>query len=361
MMSVKSIAIYDDLGLKMQQRLIRDEYVEGAVNEMIGTAIQTGASDIVIEPSLKQFSRVRFRLNGLFYPVTELKKEDSERIISRLKVLADIPVYLQGRALEGRIEFQDRDDCIGDCSEYGRVELRMSSIPAIGGQRVALRILDPRKSFKELEHLGFPDDICEELKEIVSRKQGLFIICGPTSSGKTTTLYALLKYIHSQFSQTKQVIVIEDPVEFPLDGVPQIQVSDDSGFGFEEALKAVLRQDPEVIGLGEIRDGATARMAVRAALTGHMVLGTVHAGCAEEVPGRLRDLGTDRRLLAGALSGVFLQRLGQKKCDCPEGCDKCLGTGIAGRIPYGVFTPVTSDFRNRILSREVFYGDYDDE
>lgn len=340
-----TLPVLTTLGIRIQQRMQTEQYVENAVNDLLTCVIDIGASDLIFEPDNNGDARIRARLHGRFYDIVTLQKKDADRCVSRLKVMADIPVYIQGKALEGRIDYALSDDALP-------VEFRMSSVPTIGGQRVVLRILDPAKNFRSLDKLGFDSEIYTALTDILIQEQGLFIVCGPTSSGKTTTLYALLHHITSNYGQTRQVIMIEDPVEFPVNGVPQIQVNEYTGFGFEEALKAVLRQDPEVIGLGEIRDGATARMAVRAAMTGHLVLGTVHAGCAEEVPGRLRDLGVDRRLLANSLTGILSQRLVTVACTCSDGCSRCLGTGISGRSPHAVFTPVTSRMREAILTRK---------
>jgi type II secretory ATPase GspE/PulE/Tfp pilus assembly ATPase PilB-like protein len=347
--------IIRDIELEILDRLEREKYVESAVRVILDQAVLLGASDVLLEPGRSHSVQVKYRINGRFHPVTILPDMHAERILSRIKVLSGIPVYLHGKALEGRLEV---------LVSGRKVEMRASMVPAVNGERTVLRVLDPERLFKSMEDLGFDTLLSNRLENAIQLDQGLIVICGPTSSGKTTTLYAILDHIAHNQGMTRQIICIEDPVEFSLERIPQIEINDDAGFGVEQALKAVLRQDPEVIGIGEVRDPVTARMAVRAALTGHLVICTLHAGSPFEAPSRLRELGVDRRLLAGALSAILHQDLKHISCSChpcPDAADatarplpdcvKCLGTGIAGRKAFGNLLIPDAAFRRMIIDR----------
>jgi len=346
-----------DLASRVMKCLESEKYVASGVDLILKSGVDIQASDILMEPERGTSYRIRYRVNGRFHTLVSLPEIHADRVKSRLKVLANIPVYVQGTAQDGRLEV---------VAAERTVEIRMSVIPVVKGERAVLRLLDPERTFRSLDQLGFKENICTGLAALLKRDQGLIIICGSTSSGKTTTLYALLDRISREQGETRQVILVEDPVEFPLPDIAQVQVNENSGFGFEAALRAVLRQDPEVIGLGEIRDSITARMAIRSALTGHLVLGTLHAGSPEEVPARLRELGADRRLVAGAITGILAQKLNLVACSCGDtaaeitpdpSCKSCLGTGISGRKAEGKLVEPDADFRNMVLNRAEMRGE----
>ncbi len=347
--------IFQSLANGILQGIQSENTVSAGVDMILQHAVKTQASDILLEPRGDGRYLIRYRINGRFHTLLNIPATHADRVMNRLKVLANIPVYVTGKALDGRI------DMPGD---HHKIEIRMSVVPVVKGQRAVLRILDPDRTFKSLTALGFSEDVEGQLAGLIQRDQGLIVVCGSTSSGKTTTLYALLDAVAAAQGDTRQIILVEDPVEYSLERIPQIQVNEENGFGFEAALRAMLRQDPEVIGIGEIRDRVTAKTAVRAALTGHLVLATLHTGSPEEVPARLRELGADRRLTAGALIGILHQTLMPLPCSCrnrethPETsrspvCDICLDTGISGRKARGTLRVPDADFRRRILNRDA--------
>ena len=283
-----------------------DELASGSpvinlVNSLINRAIRDKASDIHIETSRTR-SRVRFRIDGLLYEVMAPRHDLHPAIVSRLKVMANMDIAERRMPQDGRIQV----------STKGRaVDLRFSSLPGIFGEKVVLRVLDKDHSILDINKIGMTDQNLERFKKLLARSHGLILVTGPTGSGKTTTLYAAINHLKSI---EKNIVTIEEPVEYQVDIVNQNQVNDAIGLTYPKMLKHILRQDPDIIMVGEIRDEETARIAVQAALTGHLVLSTLHTNDALSAVSRLMDMGVEPYLLASAVIGVVAQRLIRQIC-----------------------------------------------
>lgn len=314
---------------------------------LISQALCRQAGDLTID---RQEGRavVSFKIDGVFYPAVDFEPDQGERIINCLKTAAGMILYRRDAIQEGRITKN---------TKQGPQDIRVSVMPSEGGERAAVRLFDKLKGTSSLEDLGFSTDILQKFDQLTKSTSGLYIICGPAGSGKTTTLYALLRRLKKVRGAMAGIIALEDPVEYRLEGITQIQVEHGGALDFANVLKSCLRQDPGVLMVGEIRDAETADAAVRAALTGHLVLSSLHCGRAAEAPARLSDLGVRPFLLNSALKSVFCQRLVRKICPhCagemnlgPEeaglwetgkapdkyksgaGCEQCRGTGYLGR------------------------------
>lgn len=325
------------------------------VNYIIQTAIKEGASDIHIEPSEKKL-KVRFRIDGVLFEMMNPPGSMSSAITSRLKIMANLDIAERRIPQDGRIR----------CTVGGRkLDLRMSTLPSGYGEKTVMRILDTKSIQVELADLGFDESTYNLWAKEVKAPHGIILVTGPTGSGKTTTLYASL----GELDKNKlNISTVEDPIEYHLDGVTQTQTHEKIGMTFAKALKALLRQDPDVIMLGEIRDHETAHTAVQAALTGHLVLSTLHTNDAPSSVTRLVNVGLEPFLVGAALNGVLAQRLIRRLCkNCAEeeapseelreylemqgmptertwvskGCDKCRSTGYSGRV--GIYELLTVD------------------
>lgn len=284
--------------------------VVNLVNALIQRAIRDGASDIHIEPSRKK-SRVRFRLDGVLYEVMNPAPEMYPAIISRLKVMANLDIAERRLPQDGRIQVNTQ----------GRaVDLRLSTLPGMYGEKVVLRVLDKNKSLLDIDKLSMSEANKSSFIKLLKRSHGLILVTGPTGSGKTTTLYAAINYLNSI---EKSIVTIEDPVEYQVDIVNQNQVKDMIGLTFAKLLKHVLRQDPDIIMVGEIRERETAEIAVQAALTGHLVLSTLHTNESTGAITRLIEMGIEPYLLSSSLIGVVAQRLIRTVCQ------KCKTTYLA--------------------------------
>jgi general secretion pathway protein E len=304
------------------------------IQALIREAADRGASDLTFEPEADGGLAVLARIDGVRLPMARLPAADAARAIARLKSLAGLPSYISDEAQDGRI---DRSQgVVGD--------LRLSVLPTVRGERVAIR-LPACGELPAPAALGFPAAAVRELQRLVRRPDGLLILAGPTGSGKTTTLHSLITDLIAT-RDDRHVLMIEDPVERQLAGTTQVEIASHRGFGFSEALAAALRHDPDVIVVGEIRDPATALASVRAALTGHLVLSTVHASRAADVVPRLCEMGVDPALLMPALHGVAAQRLVRRRhADCRgEGCAGC-HRGWSGR--RGIIDLMLLDQQNR--------------
>ncbi len=310
--------------LKKLQGIAEEPPVIRLVNTMIIEAVHKGASDIHIEPE-EDTLRIRFRLDGLLHERTSPPKYLQSAIISRIKVMADLDISERRIPQDGRIQIK---------MEGRDIDIRFSCIPTIYGENVVLRLLDRSRVILELKQLGFSSSILSQYKKLISFPHGIILVCGPTGSGKTTTLYTSLNAINSE---DKNIITIEDPIEYHLAGIRQMQVNPKIDLSFAEGLSAVLRQDPDVIMVGEIRNAETAKAAVQAALTGHLVFSTLHTNDAPSAVTRLVDMGVEPFLISSSVIGVLSQRLVRTICtECKgKGCKGCLKTGLRGRI--GIF------------------------
>ncbi|CAM2069678.1 Type II/IV secretion system protein [Sulfidibacter corallicola] len=330
-----------------------DEKIVRWVQELLTEAVTTGASDIHVEPRTHRV-QVRFRQDGRLQVVRDFGLEYRDELISRVKVLADLDIAEKRRPQDGKIQITVR----------GRaVDFRVSTIPTGKGEKLVIRVLDQSQGQWQLEKLGMPEPIEAAVREGIGRPHGLVLVTGPTGSGKTTTLYAALQEIKND---QLNIMTIEDPIEYQIDGLNQSQVRPALGYGFSDALRSFLRQDPNVIMVGEIRDGETADMSIRASLTGHLVLSTLHTNTAPGAVPRLIDIGAEPYLVASALHLVVAQRLVRRLCpDCKaedtrsadtirkydlpaeasetfwngRDCPRCQQTGYRGRC--GVFEAFT--------------------
>ncbi len=315
------------------------------VNTLIADAMEFRASDIHLEPERDRL-RVRYRIDGLLQDMEHPAAHLRDLIISRIKVLARME-------LSHRMTPQDGQFSVTWSGHP--VDIRVSSVPTPTGDRMVLRLLGARGDI-DLETLGMPDSMIAEVDRILSQPQGLFIVAGPTGSGKTTTLYACLKRIDTH---NRNTITVEDPVEYELQGISQIHVNGSRKLTFASGLRSLLRQDPDVIMVGEIRDGETAGMALQSALTGHLILTTIHTGDPSAAVIRLLDLGVDPALIAETVTAIMDQRLIRRLCgECarvvhgtarrPIGCSRCRHTGFSGRIGLFRLLHLDDDFRYAI-------------
>lgn len=337
------------------------------VNEQIDRALAERASDIHIEPAEGLF-RIRFRVDGFLREIVNPPMSYHAAVVARLKVMAGLDISERRAPQDGRIELRDK----------GRnVDLRMSTLPTVFGEKVVLRIFDRSKALKKLAELGFPPDIFDGYTACAKRPHGMLLVTGPTGSGKTSTLMSTLSFVNSP---DKNIVTIEDPVEYQLAGINHVQVNPRAGLSFADGLRAILRQDPNIIMVGEIRDGETADVAIRAALTGHLVLSTLHTNDAAGALTRLTDMGVEPYLIASSVLGVLAQRLVRTLCPAcrdpyyaesepfieygcqpptsPQvklyravGCPRCNGTGYSGRFPIFEFLRVTPAIQELVNQR----------
>ena len=334
------------------------------VNSIIQRAIHDNASDIHLE-LFRAKARVRFRIDGVLYEVMNPRPDLFPALISRLKVMANLDIAERRLPQDGRIQV----------STQGRtVDLRFSSLPGIYGEKVVLRVLDKGSTVLDLHRLGLAEGNLERFKRLLARSHGLLLVTGPTGSGKTTTLYGAIDHLRSI---EKNIVTIEDPVEYQLDIINQNQVNEAVGLNFPRILRHVLRQDPDIIMVGEIRDRQTAEIAVQAALTGHLVLSTLHTNDAIGAVARLVDMGVEPYLLSSALIGVMAQRLVRRICpECrttyiapPElverfewqgrgqvmlargrGCRNCYDSGYKGRVAIHELIDIDRPLQSRIVA-----------
>lgn len=339
------------------------------VDTLLTQSVLHGASDLYCEP-WQEGLVIRLRLDGVLHDVARLPLQHHERIVARIKVLANIITYERALPQDGHIDAAD------NTLEHA---MRVSTYPTIYGEKAVIRILDSARSLPTLDHLGFSEAIMTGLEQWTQRPQGTLLLTGPSASGKTTTIYALLRTLLNQTQHSRHIVTVEDPVEYHLDGVTQSQIKPAQGFNYDVALKAVLRQDPDVLVIGEIRDTETAHAAIKAGLTGHLVLSTLHTTSASGAFSRLLDMGVEPYLLASSISGVLAQRLVRKVCpECatayiPDvkqrarfgldeqaplthqkgtGCESCNGIGYRDRTALGEWLAVTDTLSDLILSRQ---------
>ncbi len=328
------------------------------VNAMIAQAVEKRASDIHLEPFEKEF-RVRYRIDGILYPQDPPPKELRAAVISRVKLMARLNIAERRLPQDGRIKIKT----------LGReVDLRVSTLPTLYGESVVMRLLDRSQSeFYDLYRLGFDKQMLERMEHFTSLPHGIFLVTGPTGSGKSTTLYSALKRINQT---DKKIITIEDPVEYQMEGINQIHVNTQIGLTFAAGLRHIVRQDPDVIMVGEIRDRETADIAIRAALTGHFVYSTLHTNDAPSAITRLTDMGVENYLITSSVVAVLAQRLVRVICpsckreDGPRiapdgetvqtyrgaGCERCFGTGYTGRVGIFEMMELNDEIRKLIMA-----------
>ena len=273
------------------------------VNAIFVDAVQAGASDIHIEPQQKGVN-LRYRVDGVLRHVLTMPKRSQAKVVSRVKIISHMDIAERRKPQDGRTRF-----VLGG-SNY---DLRVSTLPTADGETVVIRILAQDRARVALEELGFAPDILTTFTGLLRRPQGLLLVTGPTGSGKTSTLYAALNLL---VDETINVVTVEDPIEYRVPGISQVAVSDKSGLTFAVGLRAILRQDPDVVMVGEIRDIETAQVAFQAAQTGHLVLATLHTNDAPSAVTRLIDMGVPAYLVASSVIGVVAQRLARRVCPC---------------------------------------------
>ncbi|GIC79379.1 type II secretion system ATPase GspE [Moritella sp. F3] len=335
------------------------------INAMLSEAIKEGASDIHVE-TFERALVIRFRIDGVLREILKPNRQLASLLISRIKVMSKMDIAEKRIPQDGRISLR-----IG-----GRgVDVRVSTLPSSFGERVVMRLLDKNNAKLELEHLGMTLDNRNKMSELIHKPHGIILVTGPTGSGKSTTLYAALSDINSK---DRNILTVEDPIEYQLDGIGQTQVNPKVDMTFSRGLRAILRQDPDVVMIGEVRDLETAQIAVQASLTGHLVLSTLHTNTAVGAVTRLRDMGLEPFLLSSSVLGVLAQRLVRTLCsECresaaptereleqlasnrvanvsaiyhPKGCENCNNTGYRGRTGIHELLIVDEDVRDMIHS-----------
>jgi type IV pilus assembly protein PilB len=296
----------DDDDLSSVKEVVEDAPIVKLVNLLISQAVADRASDIHIEPGEKDL-RVRYRIDGVLHEKMRPPKNIQAGIISRLKIMADINIAERRIPQDGRVSAN-----IGGTA----VDLRVATLPTVYGEKVVMRILDKSTSVKTLDDLGFLPQTRDRFETSFTKPYGTILVTGPTGSGKSTTLYATLNILNDE---SKNIITVEDPVEYRLTGINQVQVNNKAGMTFAAALRSILRSDPDIVLVGEIRDKETATIAVEAALTGHLVLSTLHTNDAASTPTRLVEMGVEPFLVATALDAIVAQRLARRLCEkCKE-------------------------------------------
>ncbi len=314
------------------------------VETILREALCRSASDVHIDPTPRAVD-VRFRLDGVLQPVATLSRELAPNLVARLKVLAELLTYRMDIPQEGGIRQEQ--------NHYG-VDMRVSTFPTIHGERVVVRLFHGGGPGLDLGQLGLAGDVHTALVDLLRQRDGAVLLTGPSGSGKTTTIYACLRHLVREGAGGRNIVTIEDPVEQVLEGVSQSQARPGTEFDFARGLRSLLRQDPEVIMVGEVRDAETAATAMQAALTGHLVISTLHAGSACGVLGRLLDMGIEPYVLTSGLRGVVNQRLVRRRCPAcatPVGCDRCAGTGYHGRLLLAELLTPDDRLRQAILAR----------
>ena len=330
------------------------------INGIISQAIKQRASDIHFEPYEDSFI-IRFRIDGILKIVLSQDARIAPIVISRIKILSRLDISERRLPQDGRVSLS-----LGKKN----VDVRVSTLPSSYGERIVLRLLDKQSSQINIDELGLNQSTLSDLKKTLKATEGMILVTGPTGSGKTTTLYASIRHINDQ---SQNILTVEDPIEYTLKGIGQTQVNSKSGYDFSTGLRSILRQDPDIVMLGEIRDEETARIAIQASLTGHLVLSTVHTNSAVGAITRLRDMGIESYLLASSIKTIIAQRLVRRLCESckasgkisetdasllgleasemvflPNGCSVCDGNGYQGRIAIAESVAIDTEMRNLI-------------
>jgi len=315
-------------------------YATHFVDRLLESAREVKASDVHLQP-VPEGLDVRWRLYGVLQPLGIFPRGQASDVVSRLKVLAELLTYQSELPQEGRIQ-----------QRSGEIEMRVSTFPTLHGERAVVRLFASQQRFEHLHELGLPDEIEQSLKQVLCETSGALIVSGPAGSGKTTTAYACLRHLVAASQGGKSVVSLEDPIEVAVEGVAQSQVNAHAGFDLTKGLRSLMRQDPEVVLVGEIRDRDAAEIVFQASLTGHLILTTFHAGSAATAVSRLGDMGIEPYLLRSGILAILNQRLVRRLCDCARevsgqqellglpldaaheavGCDQCRHTGYRGRL-----------------------------
>ncbi len=319
--------------LSKVKEIVEDAPIVKYVNLLITQAIQDRASDIHLEPTETDL-RVRFRIDGVLHEVMRSPKAIQSGVISRLKIMADINIAERRIPQDGRLSVN---------AHGKKVDLRVATLPTVWGEKVVMRILDNSTARLDLSDLGFSDDNFERYSRSFTKPYGMILVTGPTGSGKSTTLYATLNIVSRP---EVNVITVEDPVEYRLPGINQVQTNNKAGLTFASALRSILRSDPDIVLIGEIRDHETGQIAVEAALTGHLVLSTLHTNDAPSAVSRLTEMGIEPFLVGSALDAVLAQRLARRLCSkCKEAYTPTADALVAARFPWDDGEPLPELFR----------------
>lgn len=365
--NVEVINTQEQVDLQELEKATEDAPVVKLVNAILTDAIKRGASDIHVEPYEKIF-RTRFRIDGVLYEIMKPPPKLKNAITSRLKIMADLDIAERRLPQDGRIKLK--------LSGGKEMDFRVNVLPTLFGEKVVLRLLDKSNLQLDMTKLGFEARQLADFQSAIAKPHGMVLVTGPTGSGKTTTLYSALAELNKI---TTNISTAEDPVEFNLAGINQAQMQEEIGFNFASALRAFLRQDPDVIMVGEIRDYETAEIAIKASLTGHLVLSTLHTNDAPSTINRLLNMGVEPFLVSSSINLILAQRLARRVCSaCAEevpinpevlvnigipaaearhikvkqgkGCEKCSGTGYKGRIALYEVMPMHEELREFVLN-----------
>lgn len=363
---IESVEAEEDIDVKDLEKATQDAPIVKLVNHILTDAISKGASDIHVEP-YEKFFRIRFRVDGVLHEAMQPPIKFKNAVISRLKIMSSLDIAERRVPQDGRIKLRVKDK---------EVDFRVSSLPTLFGEKVVLRILDKSNLQLDLTKLGFMESQLKLFRDAINQPYGMVLVTGPTGSGKTTTLYSALMELNQI---TDNISTAEDPVEYNLPGINQVQINDEVGLNFAAALRSFLRQDPDIILVGEIRDFETAEIAVKAALTGHLVLSTLHTNDAPSSITRLLNMGIEPFLVTASVNAVIAQRLVRKICsncktetDVPSklliemgmdpeetkevtcykgaGCDRCNGKGYKGRLALYEIMPLWEELKEMVLN-----------
>lgn len=366
--AVRPVEEVDEEDIDHLRDMASEAPVIRTVNQILQRAVEMRASDIHLEPFEERF-RVRYRIDGILQDMPPPPHQMAAAIISRVKLMANLNIAERRLPQDGRIRVQIQ----------GReLDLRVSTVPTLFGESVVIRLLDREQVTLDFRALGFEEDVLERFLKVLAIPYGIILITGPTGSGKSTTLYTALSRLNTS---KRKIITVEDPVEYQLEGINQIHVKSEIGLTFTRALRSIVRQDPDVIMIGEMRDLETARIAIQSALTGHLVLSTLHTNDAASGVTRLLDMGLEDYLITSTVNGILAQRLVRRLCDhCKEpyevlpevakeagllpfvpegekpilhravGCERCSGLGYRGRLAIMEFLMVSDEVRRLILN-----------
>lgn len=352
----------EEISIPSMYKLSEEPPIVKLVTMLLANAATISASDIHIEPGEKSI-QVRYRIDGFLKAAVKYPKHIHDSVVSRVKIISNLDITNRRLPQDGRskLRFENRD-----------IDLRVSTMPSFYGENIVIRLLDSATGLIPLGKLGIPEHILKPLIDVFSQPQGMLLVTGPTGSGKTTTLYAILRQLNEEESH---IVTIEEPIEYQLAGITQVGVNEPFGLSFPNVLRSTLRQDPDIIMVGEVRDFETAKIVVRAALTGHFVLSTLHTNDTVATVTRLLDIGLDPYLISSSVSGILAQRLLRRICpDCKveadppadltrwelppietfykgTGCKKCMHTGYKGRIGVYEFLLMKTNLRRLIARR----------